>query len=224
MAYIITYKNWLPYGLMSDKRGFISKKFGGTHTGVDSVGNQYDNPVCAVIDGKVLLVTKSQALGNCVEYGNDKVRIAYYHLKSVSVYVGQGIKAGSKIGVEGATGSLATGKHLHTSLWIDGVLTDPEPYLSGEQEFPKNIITTGENVMIRKAIRADLNVRIGAGVANRSHGYIKNGSNFFVYTGTETKTSDGATWAQVTAELANGKTVTGWSNIGTTWSKSLPKL
>ena len=221
MAYLITHKNWLPYGLMSDKRGFISKKFGGTHTGVDSVGNQYDNPVCAVIDGKVLLVTKSQTLGNCVEYGNDKVRIAYYHLKSVSVYVGQGIKVGTKIGVEGATGSLATGKHLHTSLWIDGYLTDPEPYLSGRREFPKNIITTGENVMIRKAIRADLNVRTGAGVSNPSYGKIKNGSNFFVYAGTETKTSDGATWAQVTAELANGKQVTGWSNIGATWSKPL---
>ena len=57
-----------------------------------------------------------------------------------------------------------------------------------------------------------------------AYGYIKNGSNFFVYNGTQTKTSDGATWAQVTAELANGKQVTGWSNIGTTWSKSLLEL
>ena len=224
MAYLIVYKNWLPYNFMSDKRGFISKKFGGGHTGVDSVGNQVNNPVCAVINGKVLSVTKSGTLGNCVEYGNNKVKIAYYHLKSVNVISGQEVKAGvTNIGIEGSTGSLATGKHLHTSMWIDGVLVDPEQYMAGKKDFPKETTNTnvGGNVMIRKAIRSDLNVRAGAGVSNSSYGKIKINSNFFVYDGTQTKTSDGATWAKVTAELANGKSITGWSNIGSTWSKQI---
>ena len=51
MAYKVIYKRWLPYAKMSDHRGFISQRYGNGHTGVDSVGNQYGNPVCAVLTG-----------------------------------------------------------------------------------------------------------------------------------------------------------------------------
>ncbi len=134
MGYLKIYPEWLPYARMKDRRGFISKRFGGGHSGVDSVGNQYGNPVCAVIDGRVTRVTTSGTLGNTVEYGNGTVRIAHYHLASTAVAVGQTVTAGETVlGVEGSTGSLAKGKHLHTSLWIGGVLTDPEPYLCGDR-------------------------------------------------------------------------------------------
>lgn len=134
MGYLKIYPKWLPYARMQDRRGFISRRFGNGHSGVDSVGNQYGNPICAVIDGRVLRVSSSATLGNVIEYGTDTVRIAHYHLLRVDGAVGQTVTAGQTIlGVEGGTGSLATGKHLHTSLWVHGVLVDPEPYLSGER-------------------------------------------------------------------------------------------
>ena len=135
MAYLKIHSKWLPYAQMSDPRGFISRRFGDDHSGVDSVGNAYGNPVCAILDGRVTNVYTSTTLGHVVEYGQGPVRIAHYHLAKVSVKVGQAVTAGRDIlGTEGDTGSLATGKHLHTSLWIDDVLTDPEPYLSGEKK------------------------------------------------------------------------------------------
>lgn len=144
MAYIKVYATWLPYGRMKDPRGFISKQFGAGHTGVDSVGNEYGNSVCAVMDGYVTRVSCSNTLGNMVEYAAGGVRFALYHLAKVNVSVGASVKKGDILGVEGATGSLATGKHLHTSMWINDVLVDPEPYLSGEKEI---ITSTGGNTM-----------------------------------------------------------------------------
>ena len=94
MGYLKIYPEWLPYARMKDRRGFISKRFGGGHSGVDSVGNQYGNPVCAVINGRVTRVTTSGTLGNTVEYGNGTVRIAHYHLASTAVAVGQTVTAG----------------------------------------------------------------------------------------------------------------------------------
>ena len=137
MNYIKIVPAWAPYALMNDPRGFISRRFGGGHTGVDSVGNEYGNRVCAVIGGTVGRVYSSPALGNVVEYGMGNVRLAYYHLAKPLVKAGEPVQAGkTAIGVEGSTGSLATGKHLHVSLWIDGTLTDPEPYLCGKKNWP----------------------------------------------------------------------------------------
>lgn len=136
MAYTITYKMWLPYARTTDPRGFISKQFGNGHSGVDSVNNDPGNTVCAVLNGYVLRTTVSPTLGNVVEYGAGNIRIALYHLAQVHVAVGDEVKAGETVlGTEGSTGSLATGKHLHTSLWINNVLTDPESYLSGQKKW-----------------------------------------------------------------------------------------
>ena len=214
MAYICVYKNWLPYALMSDKRGFISRRFSSSHSGVDSVGNQVGNPVCAVIDGKVLEVYTSSTLGKVVKYGRGNVVFAYYHLASTSVSVGQAVTAGkTKIGVEGSTGSLSSGKHLHTSMWINGSLVDPEPYLSGSK-----VIVVKEDglIMVRKVIRNDLNLRSGAGASYSSYGMIPNGT---LINPVETTTVSGAIWGKHTCVMADGKTYTGWSNLGDTWSK-----
>jgi murein DD-endopeptidase MepM/ murein hydrolase activator NlpD len=137
MAYIKVYKNWLPYRQMKDRRGFISRRYGSGHTGVDSVGNQYGNPVCAVTDGTVTAVRQSATLGNIVEYENAAVKIAHYHLAKGMVKPGDHVQAGETVlAIEGGTGSLATGKHLHTSMWIHGKEVDPEPYLCGEKTLP----------------------------------------------------------------------------------------
>ncbi len=122
---------------MKDQRGFISRQFGSGHTGVDSVGNEVGNRVCAIMDATVAKVYFSPALGNVVEYRTENIRLAYYHLAQALVKQGEQVQAGKTvIGVEGSTGALATGKHLHVSLWINDVLTDPEPYLSKKKELP----------------------------------------------------------------------------------------
>ncbi|MDD6174914.1 MAG: M23 family metallopeptidase [Firmicutes bacterium] len=141
MNYLRVVPEWAPYALMKDRRGFISRCFGNGHTGVDSVGNEYGNRVCAVTGGTVGRVYTSPALGNVVEYGAGNIRIAYYHLAKALVRAGETVQAGkTAIGVEGSTGSLASGKHLHVSLWIDGVLTDPEPYLCGKKRWPAGAV------------------------------------------------------------------------------------
>lgn len=214
MAYVKVYQKWLPYGLALDKRGFISLRFGGGHTGVDSVGNQYRNPVCAILGGRVLEAYTSSSLGNVVKYGDGNVVIAYYHLASISVKVGQIVVANkTKIGYEGSTGSICKGKHLHTSIWIDGVLVDPEPYLSGEK---KLIVTKPKErkYMIRKVIKA-LNLRESASLtAKRVYTDMPVGTVLLV---TETKVIDDITWGKLFTVIG-GKSYYGWSNLGATWS------
>ena len=214
MAYVKVYKKWLPYALMKDKRGFISLRFGSGHTGIDSVGNQYNNPVCAVIDGTVLEVYTSDTLGNVVKYGNGKVVVAYYHLAKTNVRVGQQVVAGKTlIGVEGKTGSISNGKHLHISVWIDGVLVDPELYLNGTKQFP---VKEDDLIMVRKVIRPDLNMRAGVGVGSASYGKVPIGT---LINPVETAKVGTAIWGKHTCVMSDGKVHTGWSNLGDTWSK-----
>ena len=214
MAYVKIYKKWLPYALMKDQRGFISLRFGSRHTGIDSVGNQLNNPICAVINGTVLEVYTSETLGNVVKYGIGKIVIAYYHLAKIHVRVGQEVCAGKTlIGIEGSTGAVSKGKHLHTSVWIDGVLVDPEPYLSGTKQFPDE---KDDLIMVRKVIRPDLNMRAGAGVGHMNYGKVPVGT---LINPVETVKVGSAIWGKYTCTMADGKEHTGWSNLGDTWSK-----
>lgn len=211
------YQNWLPYAKMTDRRGFISLRFGGGHTGVDSVGNQINNPVCAVLDAVVTGVYHTAPLGNVVEYTAGRVRIAHYHLAKIRVELGDRIKAGeSTLGTEGSSGSLSTGKHLHTSMWVDGKLCDPEPYLSGAKSFDE--INTREDTYMaaRKVIRDDLNLRKGAGTKYPSLGCIPVGA---IINPTETIRIGTTTWGKHTCIMSDGQPHTGWSNMGDTWSE-----
>ncbi|MBQ9082253.1 MAG: M23 family metallopeptidase [Clostridia bacterium] len=213
--YIITYKNWLPYARSADRRGFISKRYGGGHTGIDSVCNCTENPVCAVMDGVVTGVYKTSLLGNVVEYTAGRVLIAHYHLAKVSVRTGDRVTAGQTIlGIEGSTGSLSNGKHLHTSMYVDGVLVDPEPYLSGQRSFDefKEEIT----MAARKVIRDDLNLRTGAGTQYPSLGCIPVG---MLINPTEVIYIGAVAWGKHTCILSDGQPHTGWSNLGDTWSE-----
>jgi murein DD-endopeptidase MepM/ murein hydrolase activator NlpD len=88
------------------------------HNGIDLVG--VDKNIYAVSDGAVV---KSEIITNRAninwEFGNrvwirDKAGkiVCYNHLASREVAVGQTVRAGDLIGVEGATGRV-TGSHLH---------------------------------------------------------------------------------------------------------------
>ena len=210
MAYLKTISNYPPYALMKDKRGFISKLYGNGHTGVDSVGNLWDNPVASLIDGNCV-ASRSSTLGNIATVTNGNVQVLYYHLKQVTA--SGSVKAGEKVGIEGSTGTLANGKHLHTSIKINGQLVDPLPYLDGSK---KLLESKGENTMVREVIRTDLNLRSGAGTSYSSYGFIPKGTLINIVE--TTKIANGDTWGKHTCKL-NGKKITGWSNIGNTWSK-----
>ena len=223
MSYIIIYKRWLPYAKMSDHRGFISQRYGdnGGHTGVDSVGNQNSNPVCAVRSGTVTASRWDAAYGNIVEYASGNITIRYCHLASRKVKTGDPVTAGQTIvGIEGATGSLVhrSEKHLHTMLWIDGKRVDPEPYLCGAKALPTQNTSQEDDIMIRKVTTKGLNLRKGAGVSNAVvYGNMPVGTILICG---KTQKVGTATWAQVCATI-DGTQYVGWSNIANTWSREV---
>lgn len=221
MNYKIIYKRWLPYAKMSDHRGFISQRYGNGHTGVDSVGNQLSNPVCAVRSGTVTASRWDAAYGNVVEYASGNVTVRYCHLASRKVKTGDPVTAGQTVvGIEGATGSLVRkgAKHLHTMLWIDGKRVDPEPYLCGAKALPSQNTSQEDDIMIRKVTAKGLNLRKGAGVSNAIvYGSMPVGTILICG---KTQKVGTATWAQVCATIG-GTQYVGWSNVADTWSREV---
>lgn len=219
--YIKVISNYPAYALMTDKRGFVSQLYGGAnnHTGYDTAGNSWDNPVCAIMDGTVTQVYYSDALGWVVMYQSGTVKIAYYHLKKATVSVGQAVVTGkTKIGIEGSTGSLAKGqKHLHISVWVNGKLVDPEPYLLGTKKL--TAAKKEEEYMIRKVIKP-LNLRSTRSLANNSNLVYQDMPIGTIILVTKTVTEGNVTWGKVYTVI-DGKTYAGWSNIATQWSTEI---
>lgn len=138
MAYLEVISNYPPYMAASDKRGYISQYYGNNgHTGVDSVGNLLNMPVCAIFDGKVVSAGYTSTTGYDVTYqsNNGRVKVVYLHLREKAAVSGP-VKKNQVIGYEGSTGSLAKGKHLHITMYIDGARVDPLPYLKGTKALP----------------------------------------------------------------------------------------
>ena len=215
--YLKTINKYPPYALMKDKRGFISRLYGNGHTGVDSVGNTWANPVCAIIDGTVLEAYISASLGKVVLYGAGRVKIAYYHLAKISVKTGQTVTAGkTQVGIEGGTGALADGKHLHISIWIDDQLVDPLPYLTGAKTLLVTAAEQEDKYMIRKVTKV-LNLRSTRSLANNNNLVYRDMPVGTVFLVTDTVKEGNVTWGKVIVTI-NGKTYAGWSNIATTWS------
>lgn len=94
------------------------------HRGLDFYA-QTGAPIYAMIDGKVVVAENLYFEGNCVwiDHGN-KILSVYMHMSKLNTYTGQMVKAGHLIGFAGSTG-MATGPHLHVSLYISGISADP---------------------------------------------------------------------------------------------------
>lgn len=94
------------------------------HRGLDFYG-QTGAPVYAMTDGKVVVAEGLYFEGNCVciDHGN-KIISVYMHMSKINTYPGQMVKAGHLIGYIGSTG-MATGPHLHVSLYLNGISADP---------------------------------------------------------------------------------------------------
>ena len=104
------------------------------HGGVD-MGGASGQPIYAAQDG---VITKAatgynSGSGNNIRIdhgtiGGKQLETAYLHMSTLKVSVGQRVKRGQLIGTVGSTG-LSTAPHLHFSLYVKGVNSNPAPYL-----------------------------------------------------------------------------------------------
>jgi murein DD-endopeptidase MepM/ murein hydrolase activator NlpD len=94
------------------------------HSGVD-FKNEANTPVYATADGKVNVAGWEGAYGRMVEILHDnRVATRYAHLNSITVAVGERVKAGDMVGRLGNTGR-STGPHLHYETRVKGRAVDP---------------------------------------------------------------------------------------------------
>ncbi len=104
------------------------------HGGVD-IGGAIGAPIYAVLDGTVSKAASghNSGSGNNVRISHGTIRgnqleSSYLHMNSFVVSAGQQVKRGQLIGYVGNTG-LSTAPHLHFSVYVNGVNSDPMAYL-----------------------------------------------------------------------------------------------
>lgn len=94
------------------------------HEGADFAGPA-GTPIYSDARGRVVFAGLTQVRGNLVMVDHGLgVFTGYYHQSEIAVRVGQMVEAGDLIGKVGSTG-LATGPHLHWSMWVNGEYVDP---------------------------------------------------------------------------------------------------
>jgi murein DD-endopeptidase MepM/ murein hydrolase activator NlpD len=115
---------------------------GRPHRGIDMAKDSNPSTMLAAFSGKVVDVQSGCVVGdsscgggfgNLVEIAGEGewegYSVLYAHLASVSVQMGQKVRVGQAVGIEGNTGA-SGGLHLHFELRKGGSPIDPEPYLS----------------------------------------------------------------------------------------------
>lgn len=124
-----------PYGI---ERTINGKK--SVHKGIDFVSDSGDREVKAIADGVVRgNFNDPSGFGNYVSIQHeDGTRALYAHLESFKRNVGDKVKAGDVIGIEGTTGS-STGIHLHLEI-------RDTPYM------PRNHINVAEYLGIKNEV------------------------------------------------------------------------
>lgn len=107
----------------------ITQYYGWRHTGIDLDGD-YSSPLYAAYDG---VVEKSG--WNSGGYGNmilirhpNGMMTRYAHASKLFVKAGDAVKRGQVIAMMGTTGR-STGTHLHFEVYVNGVRTNPLPYI-----------------------------------------------------------------------------------------------
>lgn len=99
------------------------------HTGVD-IGAPMGADFIAANDGIVTKASYNSAYGNMViiDHGGG-VSTLYAHGSEILVEVGQTVKRGDPVLKVGSTG-YSTGAHAHFEVRLNGVVTDPMPYIT----------------------------------------------------------------------------------------------
>jgi hypothetical protein len=97
------------------------------HLGFD-LSDVQNAPVNAANDGKVVWAADLGIYGNCVVVDHGySLQSIYGHMRQIDVKVGDPVKKGQKMGIAGQTG-LAGGVHVHFSMQVDGVQTNPREW------------------------------------------------------------------------------------------------
>ena len=97
------------------------------HLGFD-LSDVQNAPVNAANDGRVAWASDLGIYGNCVVLDHGyALQSIYGHMRQIDVKVGDLVKKGQKMGIAGQTG-LAGGVHVHFSMQIDGVQTNPREW------------------------------------------------------------------------------------------------
>jgi murein DD-endopeptidase MepM/ murein hydrolase activator NlpD len=101
--------------------GYLSQGFGGAngHPGIDLAG-PYGSDVLAAHSGTVIYAGWESGYGNFIQIMHDgNIVTCYGHLSRILVRVGEQVKTGETIGLEGSTGD-STGPHLHFEVRLGG--------------------------------------------------------------------------------------------------------
>jgi murein DD-endopeptidase MepM/ murein hydrolase activator NlpD len=94
------------------------------HTGID-IGAPSGTSAISADSGSVATITRGGPYGNAVLVVHGGGLTTFYaHLSSVSIGVGESIKAGQEVGKVGSTG-WSTGPHLHFETRLNGTAYDP---------------------------------------------------------------------------------------------------
>jgi murein DD-endopeptidase MepM/ murein hydrolase activator NlpD len=111
-------RNYMSHGKTVDQQ---------VHLGFD-LSDKQNTPVSAANNGRVVWAQDLGIYGNCivVDHGYGLQSI-YGHLRQIDVKVGDVVQKGQHMGIEGQTG-LAGGVHLHFSMQVDGVQTNPREW------------------------------------------------------------------------------------------------
>lgn len=99
------------------------------HDGLDIAAAE-GTEVAAVKSGVVTETRTSATLGRLLKFRTaDGYEVMYAHLSETLVKKGEEIRQGQAVARSGNTG-LSTGPHLHYSVWKEGVLLDPLPFVT----------------------------------------------------------------------------------------------
>lgn len=106
--------------------GTMTQRYSWYHRGLD-IATAHGTPVLASDAGKVMVAgwPDNSGYGNrvVIDHGNG-YQTWYAHLSKISVVVGQTVKRGDVVGLEGSTGR-STGPHLHFEIRLNGVHQNP---------------------------------------------------------------------------------------------------
>ena len=194
--------------ILKDKTNQITQKYGNGHTGIDIVGKEGLPEIIAHSDGVVYAIQDGQdnnikatgvkSYGNYVQIKHpNNMYTLYAHLKKkLKVKLGQQVKRGQVLGVEGNSGC-SYGTHLHFEVRNkDNYVIDPTPYI--DADLP-NLPTLpepqkrDENTYQVEVLIKDLRARAGFGLDKAIIGYVKSG----IYQIYEEQEKDGYKWLKI---------------------------
>lgn len=98
---------------------FWEDRNGRPHRGVDLSANGYQIPLYSMCNGTVILKAyDSTGYGNYIimKDSNNGLGFLYAHMSLVNVNEGDNVVIGQQVGIQGSTGAVSTGNHLHLEM------------------------------------------------------------------------------------------------------------